>query len=76
MTPPASPPPAPKPDLRWSGLSHRGKVRPNNEDAFLALAFDGREVRRLGKFGQASAAASDFVFAVSKFAGVDWTPST
>ena len=65
MTPPASPPPAPKPDLRWSGLSHRGKVRPNNEDAFLALAFDGREVRRLGKFGEASAAASDFVFAVS-----------
>jgi len=56
---------APKPDLRWSGLSHRGKVRPNNEDAFLALAFDGREVRRLGKFGEASAAASDFVFAVS-----------
>jgi serine/threonine protein phosphatase PrpC len=66
MTAPASETPlSPHPDLRWSGLSHRGKVRPNNEDAFLALAFDGREVRRLGKFGEASASTSDFVFAVS-----------
>ncbi len=66
MTPAApSPSPATRPDLRWSGLTHRGKVRPNNEDAFLALAFDGREVRRLGKFGEASAASNDFVFAVS-----------
>jgi serine/threonine protein phosphatase PrpC len=56
---------SPHPDLRWSGLTHLGKVRPNNEDAFLALAFDGREVRRLGKFGEASAASNDFVFAVS-----------
>jgi protein phosphatase len=60
-----STPSATRPDLRWSGLTHRGKVRPNNEDAFLALAFDGREVRRLGKFGEASAANNDFVFAVS-----------
>lgn len=66
MTAAAQPTPPPtRPDLRWSGLSHRGKVRPNNEDAFLALAFDGREVRRLGKFGEASAASNDFVFAVS-----------
>ncbi|MBC7366962.1 MAG: serine/threonine-protein phosphatase [Undibacterium sp.] len=65
MTPAApSTPSATRPDLRWSGLSHRGKVRPNNEDAFLALAFDGREVHRLGKFGEASVATSDFVFAV------------
>lgn len=56
---------APRPDLRWSGLSHRGKVRPNNEDSFIALAFDGREVRRLGKIGEASASANDYVFAVS-----------
>jgi protein phosphatase len=40
-------------------------VRPNNEDSFIALAFDGREVRRLGKIGEASASASDYVFAVS-----------
>ena len=66
MTTPAPLPlPAPQPDLRWSGLTDRGKVRPNNEDSFLALAFDGREVRRLGKIGNASSATSDFVFAVS-----------
>jgi len=65
MTAPATPPAPAGPDLRWSALTHCGKVRKNNEDAFLALAFDGREVRRLGKFGAASGAASDFIFAVS-----------
>lgn len=55
----------PMPDLRWSGLTHRGRVRPNNEDAFLALCFDGHELRYLGKNGEASAATSDFIFAVS-----------
>jgi protein phosphatase len=40
-------------------------VRKNNEDVFLALAVDGREVRYLGKTGHASLADSDFVFAVS-----------
>jgi hypothetical protein len=34
-------------------------VRPNNEDSFIALAFDGREVRRLGKIGEAAASAND-----------------
>lgn len=60
--PSPSPPP---PSLRWSGLTDRGKVRPNNEDAFLALSFDGHEVRFLGKTGDASLAGTDFVFAVS-----------
>jgi serine/threonine protein phosphatase PrpC len=58
----ATPPP---PDVRWSGLTHRGRVRPNNEDTFLALRFDGHEVHYLGKTGEASWAATDFVFAVS-----------
>lgn len=53
------------PDVRWSGLTHVGRVRTNNEDVFLALAVDGREVRYLGKTGRASLGASDFVFAVS-----------
>lgn len=53
------------PDVHWSGLTHIGRVRKNNEDAFLALAVDGREVRYLGKTGHASLGASDFVFAVS-----------
>jgi PPM family protein phosphatase len=60
-----APPSLPHPDLRWSGLTHRGHVRANNEDNFLALAFDGREIRYLGKVGEASAAENDFVFAVS-----------
>ncbi|MEI6860810.1 MAG: protein phosphatase 2C domain-containing protein [Verrucomicrobiota bacterium] len=51
--------------LRWSGLTHSGRVRANNEDAFLGLAFDAHEVRHLGKTGEASLAACDFVFAVS-----------
>jgi protein phosphatase len=55
----------PAPDLQWSGLTHIGRVRPNNEDSFLALAVDGREVRYLGKTGRASLTACDFVFAVS-----------
>lgn len=51
--------------LHWSGLTHRGKVRANNEDTFLALAFDGHEVRYLGKTGESTLGAGDFVFAVS-----------
>lgn len=63
FTPPIDPTPAP--DVHWSGLTHVGRIRKNNEDAFLALAVDGREVRHLGKIGDASLAGNDFVFAVS-----------
>ena len=51
--------------LRWHGHTDRGRVRPNNEDAFLCLQFDAQEVRYLGKLGEASNAGNDFVFAVS-----------
>lgn len=51
--------------LQWSGWTDRGKVRKNNEDSFLGLKFDAREVQRLGKFGAASLKNSDFAFAVS-----------
>lgn len=51
--------------LTWSGRTDRGKVRPNNEDAFLALQFDAHEVHHLGKVGSASTQQSDFAFAVS-----------
>lgn len=51
--------------LHWYGWTDKGKVRKNNEDSFLGLKFDAREVQRLGKFGQASLAQSDFAFAVS-----------
>ncbi len=53
------------PDLHWSGLTHCGHVRANNEDTFLALRFDGHEVHYLGKTGEDSSARADFVFAVS-----------
>src|SRR5258706_4559268 len=50
--------------LKWSGCSDIGKVRKNNEDAFLGLRFDAHEVHRLGKFGAAPTAEHDFTFAV------------
>lgn len=74
MTPPTVPPTSSSSDtapsasstgVRWSGLTHVGRYRSNNEDAFLALNFDGHEVRYLGKTGEASFGKSDFVFAVS-----------
>ncbi|MBI5690969.1 MAG: serine/threonine-protein phosphatase [Verrucomicrobia bacterium] len=60
-----TPPPGPPSDVLWSGLTHVGRIRPNNEDVFLALAVDGHEVRYLGKTGSASLASADFIFAVS-----------
>jgi len=53
------------PRLRWSGHTDRGRVRKNNEDSFLGLQFDAREVHYLGKLGEGSLAARDVVFAVS-----------
>lgn len=58
-------PPQPPNRLRWSGMTHPGRVRTNNEDTFLALNFDAREVRYLGKVGESTHDAGDFVFAVS-----------
>ncbi|MCG3147396.1 MAG: Protein phosphatase PrpC [Verrucomicrobiae bacterium] len=53
------------PSLQWFGHTDRGKVRANNEDAFLGLQFDAKEVHHLGKHGTASLQNTDFVFAVS-----------
>ena len=50
------------PSLKWSGCSDIGRVRKNNEDAFLGLQFDAREIFRLGKSGEASLEKSDFFF--------------
>ncbi|MDB6092964.1 MAG: protein serine/threonine phosphatase [Verrucomicrobia bacterium] len=65
MDPAAPSPPSATASLRWSALTDRGRFRPNNEDAFIALAFDGHDVRYLGKTGEASFVGTDFVFAVS-----------
>ncbi len=53
------------PTVHWHGLTDRGRVRPNNEDAFLGLKFDATGVEHLGKVGEASLAQADFAFAVS-----------
>lgn len=51
--------------LRWFGLTDRGKVRKNNEDSFIGLRFDAREMHYLGKLGEASLGEADCAFAVS-----------
>ena len=53
------------PHLTWSGHTDMGRVRKNNEDSFLGVAVDAREVRLLGKIGDAGLETSDLVFAVS-----------
>jgi protein phosphatase len=58
-------PTLPSRHIRWSGHSDRGKVRPQNEDCFLALQFDAREVQRLGKIGESYTGDHHFAFAVS-----------
>ncbi|MEI8340673.1 MAG: protein phosphatase 2C domain-containing protein [Verrucomicrobiota bacterium] len=63
MNPPGNLPPTPR--LQWFGRTDPGKVRRNNEDAFLGLQFNDREIYHLGKLGEASLAENDFVFAVS-----------
>jgi serine/threonine protein phosphatase PrpC len=51
--------------LQWSGRTDCGRVRPNNEDAFLGLQFDAREVHYLGAIGEGATGHLDFAFAVS-----------
>ena len=50
--------------LKWSGCSDVGRVRKNNEDSFLGMQFDAREIFRLGKLGEASLEKHDYTFAV------------
>lgn len=52
-------------ELRWSGCTHVGRVRKNNEDSFLCLQFDAREVHYLGRIGDALIQDADVLFAVS-----------
>lgn len=51
--------------LQWSGRTDPGTVRPNNEDAFIGLQFDAREVHHLGAIGEGHTGFLDYVFAVS-----------
>jgi protein phosphatase len=51
--------------LQWSGRTDRGRVRRNNEDAFLGLQFDARETHYLGAIGDGALGHMDYAFAVS-----------
>jgi serine/threonine protein phosphatase PrpC len=51
--------------LHWSARTDRGPVRPNNEDAFVGLQFDAREVHHLGAIGDGETGRMDYAFAVS-----------
>lgn len=63
--PPAAPPSNPIPRrLEWSGRTDVGRVRKNNEDTYVGLQFDGREVHFLGKIGEGTTGQTDFAFAV------------
>jgi len=57
--------PTPFLNFKWSGQTHVGRVRKNNEDAFLALRIDSQEVRYLGKIGEGRSDTCDYLFAVS-----------
>lgn len=51
--------------LQWSGRTECGPSRPNNEDAFIALQLDAREVHHLGATGEGQTGDYNFIFAVS-----------
>ncbi|MBV9876292.1 MAG: serine/threonine-protein phosphatase [Verrucomicrobia bacterium] len=51
--------------LQWCAATDRGRIRPNNEDSFLGLQFDSKEVHYLGRHGEASTETTDLAFAVS-----------
>ena len=44
--------PTSPPIVHWSGLTHVGRVRKNNEDAFLALTGDEAAVPEMSSAGR------------------------
>ena len=50
--------------LHWFAHSDIGRVRKNNEDSFLGLSFNTREVHHLGRIGETRTDDFDYVFAV------------
>ena len=51
--------------VSWSGMTDVGRFRPNNEDAFLTIAFDRQDFTYLGREGSAVLCGQDMIFAVS-----------
>jgi PPM family protein phosphatase len=50
--------------ITWSGLSHVGRVRTNNEDHFLVMKLTQEGLYRLGKFGTDHDENAEYIFAV------------
>lgn len=50
--------------ITWSACSDKGRVRPTNEDSYVGVRFDAREVQRLGRHGEAGLETMDYAFAV------------
>jgi protein phosphatase len=51
--------------ISWTGMTHKGRFRKNNEDAFLALSIHSNQVCYLGRIGSSTFEKNEFVFAVS-----------
>lgn len=51
--------------IRWSGTSDQGRYRPNNEDKFLAVAFNRMDFVYMTRHGECPVGEFDYVFAVS-----------
>ncbi len=51
--------------FQWSAMTHIGRFRKNNEDAFIIVACDAQQVKYLGKQGEANFDNGDVIFAVS-----------
>jgi serine/threonine protein phosphatase PrpC len=52
-------------DIKWTAQTSPGRYRRNNEDSFLLMMFDERELCFLGKEGAAPTGENHFIFAVS-----------
>ena len=55
--------------IGWTCRSDIGKIRKNNEDAFVALALDAEGAQVLGAEGETDLAEKDLIFAVSDGVG-------
>jgi len=67
LIPPSSVAESPHPHpgrVCWSACSDKGRVRTTNEDSFLGVRFDAREIQRLGRHGDSDLATMDLAFAV------------
>ena len=51
--------------IKWSGMTHPGRRRKNNEDGFLGLILFEHEAHHLGKEDEHALLDADYVFAVS-----------